>query len=70
MTFFLASKAGVASAFNTIFLGWLNFFSFDWQMKEFMVVKILWIQNKSKTGGMVHQMFSLVMQQGLSECIV
>ena len=38
-------------------------------MKEFMVVKILWIQNKSKTGGMVHQMFSLVMQQGLSECI-
>ena len=39
-------------------------------MKEFMVVKILWIQNKSKTGGMVHQMFSLVMQQGLSECIV
>ena len=24
-------------------------------MKEFMVVKILWIQNKSKTGGMVHQ---------------
>ena len=39
-------------------------------MKEFMVVKILWIQNKSKTGGMVHQMFSLVMQQGLSECIM
>ena len=35
-----------------------------------MVVKILWIQNKSKTGGMMHQMFCLVMQHSFSECIV
>ena len=33
-------------------------------------MKILWIQNKLKTGGMVHQMFGLVTQHSLSKCVV